>query len=72
MVFQPEISPYVGKSFMVHNNASCIWNDCLEDTTNVSTPTSYNSFNSSTRGCKYTSISFSGEVGLGINNDSMK
>ena len=57
---------------MVHNNVACIWNDFLEDTLNVFTPTSYNSFSSSTRDCKYTSISFSGEVGLGINNDSMK
>ena len=57
---------------MVHNNATCIWNDFLEDTSNVSTPTSHNSFSSSTRGCKYTSISFPGEVSPGINNDSMK
>ena len=57
---------------MVHNNAAFIWNDCLEDTSNVSTPTSHNSFNSSTRGCKYTSISFLGKVRPRINNDSMK
>ena len=57
---------------MVHNNAACIWNDFLEDTSNVSTPTSHNSFNSSTKGCKYMSMSFPGEVGPGINNASMK
>ena len=57
---------------MVHNNATCIWNDFLEDTSNVSTPTSHNSFSSSTGDCKYTSISFPGDVGLEINNDSMK
>ena len=72
MVLQPEISPYAGKSFMVHNNAACIWNDFLEDKSNVFTPTSHNSFSSSTKGCKYTSILFLSEVGPGINNDSMK
>ena len=36
------------------------------------TPTSHNSFNSSTGGCKYTSILFSSEVGPRTNNDSMK
>ena len=72
MVFQLEISPCVGNSFMVHNNVACIWIDFLEDTSNVFTLTSYNSFSSSTRGCKYTSISFPGEVGPRINNDSMK
>ena len=56
---------------MVHNSAACIWNDFLEDTSNVFTPTSHNSF-SSTMGYKYTSISFSGNVGPGINNDGMK
>ena len=44
----------------------------LEDTSNVFTPPLHNFFISSTKGCKYTSISFSSEVGLGINNDSMK
>ena len=57
---------------MVHNNAAYIWNDFLEDTSNVSTSTSHNSFSSSTRGCKYMSISFPSEVGPGINNDSIK
>ena len=71
-VLQLDTSAYAGKSFMIHNNAACIWNDFLEDTSNVFTPTSYNSFNSSTRSCKYISISFSGEVGQGINNHSMK
>ena len=57
---------------MVHNNAACIWNDFLEDKSNVFTPTSHNSFSSSTRDCKYTSILFPSEIGPGINNDSMK
>ena len=46
--------------------------DYLEDTSNIFTPTSHNSFSSSIRACKYISISFSGEIRPGINNDSMK
>ena len=57
---------------MVYNNVACIWNDFLEDTLNIFTPTSHNSFSSCTWGWKYISVSFSGEIRPGINNDSMK
>ena len=57
---------------MVHISAAHKWNLVLEDALNDSTPTSHNSLNSSTKGCRYTSIAIPGEVGLGITSDKIK
>ena len=45
---------------------------CLLTTSYVATSYSHSSCNSSIKGCKYTSISFLGAVGLGISNKNMK
>ena len=66
------MSAYAGKSFMVHISAACNWNLVLKDASNDSTPTFHNSLNSSTKGCRYTSIAIPGEVGLGITSDKIK
>ena len=71
-VLQPEMLAYAGKSFMVHINAARNWNPVLEDASNDSTPTSHSSLNSSTKGCRYTSIAIPGEVGPGITSDKIK
>ena len=57
---------------MVHISVARNWNLVLKDASNDSTPTSHNSFNSSTKGCKYTSIAIPGEVGPGITSDKIK
>ena len=44
----------------------------FEDASYTSTPTSYNSLSSSTKGCKYTSIAIPGNVGPGITSDRIK
>ena len=66
------MSAYAIKSFMVHISVAHKWNLVLEDASNDSTPTSYSSLNSSTNGCRYTSIAIPGEVGLGITSDKIK
>ena len=63
---------YAGKSFMVHISATRNWNLVLEDASNDSTLTSHSSLNSSTKGCKYTSIAIPGEVGPRITSDKIK
>jgi len=57
---------------MVHINVAHNWNLVLEGASYDLTPTSHNSLNSSTKGCKYISIAIPGEVGPGITNDKIK
>ena len=57
---------------MVHINAAHNWNMVLEDALYDQTLTSHNTLNSSTKGCKYISITIPGEVGPRIASDKIK
>jgi hypothetical protein len=63
---------YARKSLIVHINWACITKFVLVDASNVRIPTFHSSYNSSIKGCTYTSISIPGEFGPEIIRDSMK
>ena len=72
LVLHPDRFSYARKSLIVYKIDTCNWNVSFIDASYVSTPFSHNSFNSSIKGYKYTSMSFLGALGLGISVDIMK
>jgi len=59
-VFQPDKMTRPGKSLIFHIRATRILKVSFNEESKVSTPSFYSSRNTSTRGCKYTSILFPG------------
>ena len=70
LVYHWDKFPYVGKSFIIHNNDACNLNVCCVDALYIIRHSIHNSSKSSTNSCKYTSILFLGALVLGINKDN--